>query len=90
MISLAKKTTPQAVSAVLRRAGWLPVPRDREGLHVSRSRGGASVLCDWTDEAKGRTEALAITWVLEAEGYTVEPNPHDYAILYVSKPGSVQ
>lgn len=79
-------TTATAVSAVLRRGGLLPVPRSREGIHVtSGGRGKVAVTVDVDSSRREREMTEDAVEILTAKGYTVtrrEPTPH---ILTVTK-----
>lgn len=80
-------TTPQAVSAALRRGGMLPVPRHRrDGISVSRSPLGAAVIASVIDSSRRERELSAeAELILNEAGYTsrrVDGNP---TIFYVSK-----
>lgn len=70
---MSRPVTAQAVSAYLRRNGFLPVPNEPkwQGVKVTRSYGGAYVSVDldldgkarrWTDEL---AELLAVRYVVE-------------------------
>lgn len=66
-----RTTNASAVSAFLRRSGYLPVPRDREGMHVFVARDGATVTADWDTPARSMREADEVAGVLREGGYSV-------------------
>lgn len=59
------------VSRVLRKAGFLPVPRAREGIHVTRSVHGVTVTCDFDHARKALHVADEAGKVLADAGYSV-------------------
>lgn len=64
------KTNAQAVSAFLRRAGYLPVPRSRAGVHVTRSYQGAAVSVSFDGpEQEDAAVANSIALLLQEGGY---------------------
>lgn len=63
-------TTAPAVSRFLRTAGWLPVPRGREGLHVTAGR-SVTVTADWESSRVSREQSTETERVLADAGYDV-------------------
>jgi hypothetical protein len=89
MTTTVSGTTPQAVSAVLRRAGWLPVPSGREGVHVKRSHGGqVLVVVGFHSRRRAHEQAALITEALQARGYDVTPSLLTSYLLYVTRRAS--
>lgn len=82
------KTTPQAVSRALHRAGIKTVPDHTwQGVRVARAYGGtATVFLQFDIERHARILGEVVENALTDAGYAVEPNPHNPAILEVSKP----
>lgn len=69
-VSHALASAP-VVSRVLRKAGFLPVPRAREGIHVTRSVHGVTVTCDFDHARKALHVADEVAKVLADAGYSV-------------------
>lgn len=78
-------TSPQAVSAFLRRKGWTPTPRSREGVHVTQSLNGATIAVDFNSDRRSREEVPFLRQALEEGGYIVRVTPDAPTVLFVSK-----
>lgn len=68
-------TTPQALSALLRRCGWnnCHTNRRREGVRVGRATGGAlRVTVDYDSTMASKHDAWLIAKDLRREGYSAE------------------
>lgn len=78
-------TTAIAVSAVLRRGGLLPVPRGREGIHVTTGWGRGRVTVTVSVDSRRRERELiqdAIE-ILTGRGYTItrrDSTPHIFTV----------
>lgn len=78
-------TSASAVSAVLRRGGLLPVPRTRDGLHVTHSHGDRVMVAASVDSRRRERELISdAIEILTNQGYRVRTNEHNDAIIYVS------
>ena len=76
-------TTATAISAALRRGGWMPVPRHREGLHVTTGR-RVTVTFGWDSARQNHQQAVLVARYLEDLGYlTTGGNEASEGVLYV-------
>lgn len=85
---MTNSATAQSVARALNRAGWKTQPRGGEGIHVSKAWQSVTVTAYFDQPSKAQWVAGRLAEILREAGYTVEVNPHDAAILTVSREGS--